>query len=132
MYRSNERDLVYKFGEYGPGYLARGPLVDMGVIVLRPGDDYPNHYHAHAENLFFTLEGEASLWSDCRERFTLRRGDLHRCDPWRDALPGQRGRRDLAGGVRARAPRPRRHHQGGLAPGPAKAAGTRRMRRAGR
>ena len=64
MYRSNERDLVYKFGEYGPGYLARGPLVDMGVIVLRPGDDYPNHYHAHAENLFFTLEG-----------------DLHRCDP---------------------------------------------------
>jgi quercetin dioxygenase-like cupin family protein len=81
VYRSNERDLVYKFGEYGPGYLARGPLVDMGVIVLRPGDDYPNHYHAHAENLFFTLEGEASLWSDCRERFTLRRGDLHRCDP---------------------------------------------------
>ena len=25
---------------------------------LRPGDDYPNHYHAHSENLFFTLEGE--------------------------------------------------------------------------
>ena len=34
-----------------------------------------------SENLFFTLDGEATLWSGCRERFTLRPGDLHRCDP---------------------------------------------------
>jgi mannose-6-phosphate isomerase-like protein (cupin superfamily) len=81
VYRSHERDLTYKFGDHGPGYLARGPLIDVGVIVLRPGDDYPNHYHAHCENLFFTLDGEATLWSDCRERFTLHPGDLHRCDP---------------------------------------------------
>jgi quercetin dioxygenase-like cupin family protein len=81
VYRSNQRDLTYKFGQYGPGCLARGPRIDVGVIVLRPGDDYPNHYHAHSENLFFTLEGEAELWSDCRERYPLRQGDLHRCDP---------------------------------------------------
>jgi hypothetical protein len=41
VYRSNQRDLIYKFGEYGPGYLARGPLIDVGVIVLRPGQPRP-------------------------------------------------------------------------------------------
>jgi quercetin dioxygenase-like cupin family protein len=81
MQRNRVADLVYKQGTHGPGYLARGPFCDVGVIVLRPGDDYRNHYHAHSENSFFTLEGEVTLWSDCRARFTLRTGDFHRCDP---------------------------------------------------
>ena len=81
MQRNQVADLVYKHGTHGPGYLSRGPFCDLGVIRLRPGDDYRNHYHAHSENSFFTLEGEVTLWSDCRERFTLRPGDFHRCDP---------------------------------------------------
>jgi mannose-6-phosphate isomerase-like protein (cupin superfamily) len=81
MQRNRIDDLVYKHGTHGPGYLSRGPLCDVGVIVLRPGDDYRNHYHARSENSFCTIEGEVTLWSDCRERFTLRAGDFHRCDP---------------------------------------------------
>jgi mannose-6-phosphate isomerase-like protein (cupin superfamily) len=81
VYRSNERDAGYSRGEYGPAYLARGPRIDIGVILLRPGDEYRNHYHQHSENSFVTIEGEAVLWSDGRERFVLRPGDLHRCDP---------------------------------------------------
>jgi quercetin dioxygenase-like cupin family protein len=81
MLRNRAADLTYKHGTHGPGYLARGPSCDVGVIVLRPGDDYRNHYHARSENAFFTLEGEVTLWSDGREAFTLREGDFHRCDP---------------------------------------------------
>jgi quercetin dioxygenase-like cupin family protein len=81
MLRVRASNLTFKHGTHGPGYLARGPHADVGVIQLGPGDDYRNHYHAHSENAFFTLEGEVTLWSDCRERFVLAPGDFHRCDP---------------------------------------------------
>jgi quercetin dioxygenase-like cupin family protein len=81
MQRTRLADITYKHGTHGPGYLSRGPLCGVGVILLRPGDDYRNHYHAHSENDFYTLEGEVTLWLDCRDRFTLRAGDFHRCDP---------------------------------------------------
>lgn len=81
MLRSRIADITFKHGTHGPGYLARGPLSDVGVIQLRPGDEYRNHYHARSENAFFTIDGEVTLWSDCRTPFTLRPGDFHRCDP---------------------------------------------------
>ncbi len=81
MHRASEQDVSFKFGDHGPGYLSRGPLIDIGIVRLRPGDEYVNHYHARSENSFFTIEGEAVLWSDRRDRFVLRPGDLHRCDP---------------------------------------------------
>lgn len=81
MHRARLAEISFKHGTHGPGYLARGPLCDVGVIQLRPGDDYRNHYHAHSENAFYVLEGEVTLWSDCRQAFTLRPGDFHRCDP---------------------------------------------------
>jgi mannose-6-phosphate isomerase-like protein (cupin superfamily) len=81
MLRNRLDAITFKYDTHGPGYLARGPLSDVGVIQLRPGDDYRNHYHAHSENAFYVLEGEAVMWSECRERFLLRVGDFHRCDP---------------------------------------------------
>ena len=45
----------YRFGEYGPGYLLRGPRTDFGVVRLRPGDDASNHYHAQIEETFVVL-----------------------------------------------------------------------------
>jgi mannose-6-phosphate isomerase-like protein (cupin superfamily) len=79
--RNRLSDVTFKHGTHGPGYLARGPLCDVGVLQLRPGDDYRNHFHAHSENAFFALEGEVTLWVDGRVSFTLRAGDYHRCDP---------------------------------------------------
>src|SRR5262245_47914249 len=81
MYRSSEQDLAFKYGDHGPGYLLRGPGADVGIIVLRPGDDYRNHYHAKSENVFLTLEGRVTLWSDCRSKLSLGPGELYRCDP---------------------------------------------------
>lgn len=71
----------FRFGEYGPGYMARGPRTDFGVVRLRPGDDAENHYHAHIEETFVGLEGEATLWVDGRESYTVRPGELYRMDP---------------------------------------------------
>ena len=81
MLRSDAASVLFKHGTHGPGYFARGPFADVGIIQLRPGDDYRNHYHAHSDNAFYSLEGEVVLWSDCRDRFVLRPGDFHRCDP---------------------------------------------------
>ena len=81
MQRTSIDRITFKHDTHGPGYLSRGPFCDIGILRLRAGDDYRNHYHAHSENSFFVIEGEVTLWSDCRERHTLRVGDFHRCDP---------------------------------------------------
>jgi quercetin dioxygenase-like cupin family protein len=81
MHRTKLADLTFKHETHGPGYFARGPYADIGVIQLRPGDDYRNHYHDHSENAFYTLEGVVTLWTDSRDRFVLEPGDFHRCDP---------------------------------------------------
>jgi mannose-6-phosphate isomerase-like protein (cupin superfamily) len=71
----------YRFGEYGPGYLLRGPRTDFGVVRLRPGDDASNHYHAQIEETFVVLEGSATLWINCTESYTVGVGDVYRCEP---------------------------------------------------
>ena len=71
----------YRFGEYGPGYLLRGPRTDFGVVRLRPGDDASNHYHAQIEETFVVLEGSATLWINCTESYTVVAGDVYRCEP---------------------------------------------------
>ncbi|GAA4289092.1 cupin domain-containing protein [Georgenia daeguensis] len=81
METSKIDDAPYRFGEYGPGYLLRGPRTDIGVVRLRPGDDASNHYHSQIEETFIVLEGEATMWVNCTERFTMRQGDVRRCDP---------------------------------------------------
>jgi quercetin dioxygenase-like cupin family protein len=82
MFNGKLQDIEYRFGDWGPGYLIRGPRTDVGACYLRPGDAFPNHYHQSLEETFFVVEGEATLWTDCEHRFTLRTGDIHRCDPY--------------------------------------------------
>lgn len=71
----------FRFGEYGPGYVLRGPRTDIGVVQLRPGDDASNHYHGAIEESFIVLEGSATVWIDCQQSYTLNVGDIVRCDP---------------------------------------------------
>lgn len=71
----------FRFGEFGPGYVARGPRTDFGVVQLRPGDSAENHYHEHIEETFVGLEGEATLWVDGRSSCTVRAGELYQLEP---------------------------------------------------
>jgi mannose-6-phosphate isomerase-like protein (cupin superfamily) len=41
----------------------------------------PNHFHANVEESFFVFEGEATLWMNCTEKFTIKVGDLYRDEP---------------------------------------------------
>ncbi len=61
MIKVNESEFEYRFGNSGPKYLLRGPRVDMGLVVLQPGEDFQRHYHNIVEENFFVLEGEVDI-----------------------------------------------------------------------
>ena len=81
MQHSSIRDAQYRNGDWGPAYLVQGPTSDIGVCRLRPGDEMANHLHEHCDESFVVLEGECTLWIDCRDRHTMRVGDVYRCEP---------------------------------------------------
>ncbi len=82
MKRAHVSELELRFGDHGPGYIAKGPRTDVGYVVLPPGGDFPNHYHRHIEEGFYTIAGTVTLWVDGVERHELRAGDYARCDPY--------------------------------------------------
>ena len=64
MYLTNESDHEYRFGTYGPKYLTKGPAVDLGVVVITPGETHPCHKHVTQEESFLVLEGECAVYID--------------------------------------------------------------------
>jgi mannose-6-phosphate isomerase-like protein (cupin superfamily) len=69
----------HRHGEHGPGYLARGPVIDVGVLRLRPGDETVNHFHRRLEECFVVLEGRAEMWLDGGEHHVeLEPGQFYR------------------------------------------------------
>jgi quercetin dioxygenase-like cupin family protein len=80
MYLTNEREHEYRFGTYGPKYLTNGPKVDLGVVVITPGESHPCHKHVKQEESFLVLEGECAVYVD-GEKVVIRQGDYLRCDP---------------------------------------------------
>ena len=75
-------DAGLRFGDWGPAYVLEGPRTLIGVCHLRAGDEMTNHYHAHHEESFLVLEGEVEVWMNCTDRYVLKVGDVHRCDPF--------------------------------------------------
>jgi len=57
MQKVNENDKEYRHGDSGPKYLFRGPKIDWGVILLKPGQKLGAHYHNEVQETFFFLEG---------------------------------------------------------------------------
>ncbi len=82
MERANVSEIELRFGDHGPGYIAKGPRTDVGYVVLPPGKDFPNHYHEQIEEGFYTIAGTVTLWIDGSTKFELRPGDYFRCDPF--------------------------------------------------
>lgn len=52
-----ESGLEYRFGDWGPGYLAKGPHWEGGVIVIPPGRALEKHLHTEVSELFYVIEG---------------------------------------------------------------------------
>lgn len=80
MKKVNENDFEYRFKDHGPKYLTRGPNVDVGIVVLKSGQDFQNHYHTTCEEIFYILEGEIDFYIN-DERVSARPGDMIQCAP---------------------------------------------------
>lgn len=80
MIKINESEREYRFGDSGPKYLMRGPNVGYGIVVLKPGQDFRNHYHKVMEENFFVLEGMIDFYIN-DEKITCGKGDLIHVDP---------------------------------------------------
>ncbi|MGC9358810.1 MAG: cupin domain-containing protein [Anaerolineae bacterium] len=61
MQRVNEADLAYRGGDSGVKYLMRGPNLDWGVILLKPGENLAGHYHEQVEETFYVVQGQAAF-----------------------------------------------------------------------
>lgn len=77
--RSADADL--RFGDWGPGYLAKADDAAFGVVVLRPGDQFANHLHEHHTESFVIIEGCAELWLKRADCVVLTVGDVLRAEP---------------------------------------------------
>lgn len=80
MQKTNEKNHEYRFGDNGPKYLIRGPGCDMGVVILQPGQSFPNHRHNTACEIFYTLSGEVCLYLEGTPHI-LQTGDVLQCEP---------------------------------------------------
>jgi quercetin dioxygenase-like cupin family protein len=80
MEKVNERDCAFRGGDWGVKYLMRGPKLDWGLILLRPGQVMGEHGHRQVEETFYVLEGTPTLVVDGRKVATGP-GDVFRLEP---------------------------------------------------
>jgi len=79
MERVNEADCEFRHGDHGPKYLMRGPHLDWGIIVFRPGQALGKHCHNEVEETFYFLEGTPLMVVD-DEEFRVTPGDVFRLE----------------------------------------------------
>lgn len=80
MERVNEKDKDYRFGDSGVKYIFRGPNVDWGIILFKPGQSLGLHYHQRTEETFYFLEEGLKVIVDDKE-FQAEAGDAFRFSP---------------------------------------------------
>jgi len=80
MERINEADREFRFGDHGPKYLLRGPRIEWGIIVFKPGQQLGRHCHNEVEETFYFLEGTPQMVVD-DESYRVRPGDVFRLEP---------------------------------------------------
>lgn len=81
MLKVNENNFEYRFVDNGPKYLLKGPNIDLGVVVLKPGQDFQNHYHTTCEEVFFVLEGAVDFYIN-DVLVSVKQGDMLQVNPY--------------------------------------------------
>jgi mannose-6-phosphate isomerase-like protein (cupin superfamily) len=80
MQHVSEQEQAYRDGDSGVKYLIRGPRVDWGIILLKPGQALGGHYHAQVEETFYFVEGQGAMIVNGQEH-AVGPGDVFRMDP---------------------------------------------------
>ena len=78
----NENDFEYRGGDSGVKYLMRGPSIDWGVILLKPGELMGSKAHGHNEidETFYFVEGDGIMIIDGKE-LEAPQGSIFLCEP---------------------------------------------------
>jgi len=86
MKKVHETDFEYRNKESGVKYLMRGPSIDWGLILLKPGEMMGAKAHGHnlVDETFFFVEGEGKMIVDGKEYhaeegsvFLIEPGEMH-------------------------------------------------------
>jgi quercetin dioxygenase-like cupin family protein len=80
MFKLNENDREYRFGDSGPKYLMKGPRSNFALVQFHPGEDFHAHYHNVMEENFFILSGEVDIVVDGTVHHLIP-GDLIHIEP---------------------------------------------------
>ncbi|TXT53604.1 MAG: Cupin domain protein [Promethearchaeota archaeon] len=66
MKQVHEKDFNYRKGDSGVKYLMRGPSIDWGLILLKPGEKMADNPHGHnqIDETFYFIEGEGTMIID--------------------------------------------------------------------
>ncbi len=80
MQRVNERQCNFRGGDWGVKYFMRGPKIDWGMILLKPGHSMGEHGHQQVEETFYFMQGAPVLIVDGKE-INTEQGDVFRLEP---------------------------------------------------
>ena len=80
MQRASEHDAEFRGGDWGVKYFVRGPKIDWGMILLKPGQAMGEHGHQEVEETFYCMAGAPTMIVDGTEIQT-RQGDVFRLEP---------------------------------------------------
>lgn len=80
MFKVSENEKEYRFGDSGPKYMMKGPRLSVGVVVLKPGQDFKKHFHPHMEENFLIIEGKVDIYVN-DTKFACKPGDMVHVEP---------------------------------------------------
>ena len=79
MQKVNENEREFRGGDWGVKYIMRGPKIDWGVILLKPGQNMGLHGHRQVEETFYFIKGSPKILVDDVE-YRAREGDAFRIE----------------------------------------------------
>ncbi|WCG22848.1 cupin domain-containing protein [Vagococcus lutrae] len=80
MFKLDEKERDYRFGDSGPKYLMKGPNSNFAIVRFNPGQDFQAHYHNVMEENFYVLEGKIDIYVE-DTKHTLTKGQFIHIPP---------------------------------------------------
>ena len=82
MKKVHENDFKWRNGDSGVKYLMRGPSIDWGLILLKPGELMGEKAHGHniIDETFYFIEGDGVMIIDDKE-LEAPQGTVFLCEP---------------------------------------------------
>ena len=80
MERINENECKFRGRDWGVKYILRGPRIDWGIILLKPGQTMGVHGHREVEETFYFIKGSPKILIN-DEKYSVKEGDAFRIDP---------------------------------------------------